>query len=103
VACGQFYNSNSSDGAGSAFDCATDPNLCAAYKAISDNHCFECHAWSRYKTDAEWTGAGLVVAGSPSTSLLIKRLKNSGSTMPQNFPALSTADYNALVTWIQNL
>ena len=102
--CGQNYNSNSNDGGGDiGIDCSTKANLCAAYTAIRANHCFECHAWSGYKSDAAWVSAGLVVADSPSDSTLIKQLKNSGGTMPQNYTPLSADDYNAIVTWIQNM
>jgi hypothetical protein len=104
VQCGQNYNSNSNDGGGDiGIDCTANARLCAAYTAIQSNHCFECHGWSSYKTDAAWEGAGLVVAGSTAGSQLITKLKNSGGDMPQNYGAISNDDYSALVSWIQNL
>lgn len=101
--CGQNFNSNSGDHAGGGISCPNDANLCIAYDVITNNHCFDCHQWSSYTTDADWIGAGLINPGNPTKSLIISNLKNSGGAMPQNFGALSNSDFNALVTWIQNL
>ncbi len=104
VHCGQDYNSNSNDNAGVMnIDCAIKPELCAAYVAMFKNHCFECHAWSEYYTDDDWINAGLVIRGSPDTSILVRRLKNAGSDMPRNYNPLTASEYNAVRTWIQNL
>lgn len=106
LSCGQDYNSNSGDatkGSDIGIDCTSAPaaRLCAAYTAIQSNHCFECHvAWSAYKTDAAWTGSGLVTAGNASGSVLISRIRNAGGDMPQNYGPLPQADYDALLAWI---
>jgi hypothetical protein len=104
TSCGQNYNSDSNDAGGDiGIDCSTNASLCAAYTVIQNNHCFECHSWSGYKTNAAWVSAGLVVADDPTDSMIIKQLKNSGGTMPQNYTPLLSSDYNSLVSWIQNL
>jgi hypothetical protein len=104
MGCGQDYNSNSNDGElNTTISCPTDANLCTAYAVIKANHCFECHSWSGYLTDAAWKSAGLVQAGNPSSSLLILQLKNSGGTMPENYSPLSSSDLQSLKTWIQGM
>jgi len=106
VYCGQNYNSNSDDNVTDiGIDCTANPRLCLAYAAIRKNHCFQCHQWAGYKTDTAWENDpnGLIIIGSPSTSMLVTRLKNSGSSMPLTYGPLSSDDYNAIVNWIQNL
>jgi mono/diheme cytochrome c family protein len=102
-ACGQNYNSDSNDASGSAAACPDVSNTCTAYAAMAKNHCFQCHPWGGFTTDAQWLNAGLVSRGNPTVSSLIKELKNSGGQMPKDYSPLSTADYNKLVTWIQNM
>jgi hypothetical protein len=106
--CGQNYNSNSSDDvlANLHLDCSGSAGgrLCAAMLAMVNNQCFSCHStWSSNNTDSAWISSGLVTAGDPSGSLLIQKLINSGGDMPKDGNALSSDDFDALVTWIQNL
>lgn len=74
---------------------------------VLTNSCNGCHtAWSTF-TDANFQTAGLVVAKSPGTSVLISRIKYGGGTQDMPSPVTSPAflnftmtDYNAIVTWI---
>ncbi|MGZ3723077.1 MAG: hypothetical protein ACXVA9_09115 [Bdellovibrionales bacterium] len=104
ASCGQNYNSSTNDNGGElGIDCATEPRLCAAVLAMKNNHCFECHSWSGYKTDASWIAAGLVTKDNPGNSKLVQQLKNAGGTMPQNYSPMSSDEYDAVKTWIQNM
>lgn len=104
MSCGQNYNSNTNDNGGElGIDCATAPALCEAYTAMRDNHCFECHGWSGYRTDAAWISSGLVSKNDPANSRLITKLKNAGGNMPQNFSPMTSSEYTAVRTWIQNM
>lgn len=104
LACGQNYNSSSNDNGGDiGIDCTVQPRLCAAYMAMKSNHCFECHSWSSYRTDQDWSAAGLVVKNNPSSSLLVQQLKNAGGTMPQDNSPMSDDEYTSIKTWIQNM
>lgn len=107
--CGQDFNSNSGDaaiGGDSGLTCVTQAEIrfCNAYEVIRNNYCFQCHSsWADYKTESEWVSAGLVVAGSTSSSKVINRLSNSGSNMPLGYGALSSADYNTLLEWVRGM
>ena len=108
VACGQNYNSDSGDGAGSvSADCsgANGVRLCAALKVLRTNRCYGCHnEFSSLSTDAAWEASPYIVQDQPLSSLLIQKLVNSGGDMPLDTGiAISTTDYNTLVDWIQNL
>jgi len=104
LSCGQNYNSSTNDNGGDiGIDCTTQAQLCTAYSALKNNHCFECHSWSGYRTDQAWISAGLVVKDSPLSSQLVTNLKNAGGSMPQNNSPMSSDEYDAVTTWIQNM
>ncbi len=109
--CGQDFNSNSGDeylggGKKPAGDCSSeaDARRCAAV-AVLQARCFSCHAWSGYKTDADWVNADTirVKPGLPMESELIKQLINEGGTMPQGGSALPENEYQAIYQWIEQM
>lgn len=112
-ACGQSFNSNTSDFNLIASNFCTDQSnlrLCAANE-ILQNKCANCHtsaihaAWTSYSTDAEWLAAGnnRVVAGDADASTIITKLKNYGGNMPDQAPELTDAEAQALRDWIDAL
>ncbi len=108
VACGQDYNSNSSDdhlGANASSACTTNAQkrLCEAQQIIGD-HCKSCHSgWTIYTSDDAWIRSGLVSAGSAQASKLITNLKNAGGSMPVGSDTLSQEEYQALVDWVTQI
>lgn len=74
-------------------------------KNIISNKCISCHAsFQSYTTNENWLQSGIVVAGQPGQSNMIKALKNfgAGGTMPKN-ANLSDQDYQAMRAWISSL
>jgi hypothetical protein len=103
--CGQVYNSNTFDQYNYGANGISDPVFAEAYSALKVR-CMNCHVhagWSAYTTEAQWTSAGLVIPGSPSTSTVITRLKNSGGDMPTDSGAIPNAEKIAIETWINAL
>jgi hypothetical protein len=101
TSCGQSNNSSSGD---SKYSSAGSSD---AAIAIINSRCISCHEgyhdnWSNFTTFADYEDAGLVVGGSPLSSILITRLKNSGGDMPKNGPALDADEYLAVENWITN-
>jgi hypothetical protein len=106
TACGQDYNSNSSDGGVEGLSCssAAELRMCTAYKALQQK-CFKCHsAWAELKTDQQWKTSGLVAVGSPTGSQLLSRTRNLGGDMPPSGNApLKDSEYTSISNWIQQL
>lgn len=112
-ACGQSFNSNTSDFNLVVSNFCTDQSnlrLCAANEVLQKK-CANCHtssihaAWTTYSTDAEWLAAGnnRVIAGNSDASTVITKLKNYGGNMPDQAPELTDAEAKILRDWIDAL
>jgi len=67
--------------------------------------CAGCHPNFGTYTESAWQSEGYVLAGAPDSSSVYFRLRGSGSpsaNMPPN-GTLSSADIQAVRSWIQNL
>ncbi len=84
--------------------------------AILDRgNCMGCHAsgsssgdFASLTTDEQWAASRFIAPGSIEQSSLIYRLKNYGSSpinnMPKaGYPQMATADYNALIDYVNGL
>ena len=108
LGCGQTNNSNTEDKllvlSGFCVDQA-DASFCAANEIIQNN-CTSCHyhtSWLGYDTSQKWIDSGRVAAGNAEGSALVTKLKNYGGNMPENAPALSDEDAQAIRDWINAL
>ena len=108
ISCGQTFNSQSGDKfSGNILVDDSSPEGERSNKAftILDRSCTSCHTsyhanWNSFQTDADWVANGLVVKGQADISPVITKLKNVGGNMPPSAPAISDADYQALLDWI---
>ncbi|MCP4912913.1 MAG: hypothetical protein GY909_07320 [Oligoflexia bacterium] len=108
--CGQSFNSNSLDRNLAQVNNCADPSyteLCAANQIIQAQ-CIDCHdrfhdTWTAFDTDQKWIDSGRVIKNDADRSPLIVKLKKYGGNMPKDKDPLSTADINALRTWINNM
>lgn len=109
-ACGQNYNSHSSDEFlssgtfGIDVSTAQGQRLFAAFTVLN-NQCISCHSgrhdsYLSLNTDALWIASGLVIKGDSASSTLIQYLKNNGGTMPKSAPQISSDELQALEDWI---
>ena len=79
-----------------------------AFNVIS-NKCVNCHTstihntWAGFTTDQAWLDSIFVNQSDSQNSLLIRRLINNGSDMPQGGSALSDQEINDLESWIDGL
>ncbi len=108
IGCGQTFNSQTGDKfSGNILVDDSSPDGARTNKAfaILDRSCTNCHTsyhanWRSLQTDAAWVANGLVVKGQADISPVITKLKNVGGNMPPSAPAISEADYQALLDWI---
>lgn len=107
----QSYNSHTGDKAKFAeIELEDNANFRAAYKVIQ-SRCINCHsgthnAWATYVNSQLWIDKGLIVKGSASNSLLVKRIINSGETgsnMPPEGGPLPNDEYQTILDWINGL
>lgn len=105
----QGTNSNDVDtpaAGGSA--CDGTQEFCDALTVIQER-CVSCHSgvhmgWGAFTTEAQWTSSGRVVAGAPSSSTLIVRLRNhstSGDMPPAG--AIPDDEYRTLIDWVSGI
>ncbi|MBC99366.1 MAG: hypothetical protein CME63_16605 [Halobacteriovoraceae bacterium] len=82
---------------------------------LQRNNCMGCHAsgsssgdFQSIVTDDQWAASRFIVPGDKDSSSLIYRLKNYGNStsinnMPRGGSALSSADYNQLIDYVNGL
>jgi hypothetical protein len=104
----QTYNSNTGDAAKYAPTTIAGSSEFQAAFGVVKNRCASCHTnyhaeWATLTTEQQWKDRGLVVAGFPSNSPLLTRLKNLGGDMPQDSGNIPADEYTALNTWVTNL
>jgi hypothetical protein len=78
-----------------------------AYSALQKN-CMSCHRhahWAKYTNEQDWVqNENLVVPGDAGQSQVVYRIINYGganSDMPVGGGQISTAEYNAIKTWVE--
>lgn len=110
ISCGPVENSSALDKTlyGNTFDSSGSSPQFAAFRS-SLSKCQNCHgSWLSLK-EADFKTLGLVVAKSPAASKLYYRNQNAISgpgpkNMPNGgYPALSSAELDNLVAWINTL
>lgn len=113
VGC-QDFNSNSDDEGKYGGITTQDAAFAAAYNILK-NRCASCHVsggyhsnYGTYKTSQNWIEQGLITAGSPDASFLVRQLKNyTGDDGPANMPLgtekLSDEEYATIRAWITGL
>ena len=80
------------------------PAFMEANQVIQTN-CGSCHAYGSMN-EAQLVAAGLVVAGSPTSSPLYYRIRGSSGGGNKNMPpssTLSSSDLNLILVWISGI
>ncbi len=80
-------------------------------RQVMSNFCVSCHAPFETFTDADFQSQGLVVAGNPTNSALIRRLRHSGintANMPSPvdgslWNAFTLTNFQTISTWVQTM
>lgn len=85
-----------------------------AARVVLANHCVACHREGTglvgfaFASEAAWVDSGLVVAGKPDASYLVRRIAGAGlggaaETMPFDRPPMRADELAAIRVWIASL